>query len=213
MNKLNTKPQTTSFAMPVGSRSAQKLARRLIVLVSTDSDYTGTTRRISELANACGAHVLFLGLCKGAADELSLRRELVTLAALLRDARVSAEAKVETGMNWVEAVKDNLQAGDMIVCFAEQRVGLLHRPLSQILESNLGAPVYILAGLYPQSHSRPNWLAEGMAWIGSIGIIAGAFLLQVRIVSMPRDWAQTTLLILSMIAEAWFITAWNRLFG
>jgi hypothetical protein len=52
-----------------------------------------------------------------------------------------------------------------------------------------------------------------MAWLGSIGIIAGAFLLQIRIVSMPADWVQTTLLILSFTAEIWLIGGWNSLFS
>jgi hypothetical protein len=107
----------------------------------------------------------------------------------------------------------NYRAGDMIVCFAEQRVGLLHRPLSQILQSSLGAPVYILSSLNSENHSRSNWLSEITAWTGATCIIMGAFLLQVRIGAMPRDWAQMTLLILSVIAEAWLIGVWNSLFS
>jgi hypothetical protein len=109
-----------------------------------------------------------------------------------QDARVSAQAKVEIGTNWVEAVKRNYQAGDMIVCFAEQRAGLLHKPLSQILESNLKVPLYILSGLSPLEPSVSSWVPQAAAWAGSIGVIAGAFLLQSRIVLMPQDWTQTT---------------------
>jgi hypothetical protein len=126
---------------------------------------------------------------------------------------VCAEVNVEIGMNWVDVVKRNYQRGDMIVCFAEQRVGLLQRPLSQILESNLGTPVYILSGLYPEKHSRSNRLSQLMAWAGSVGIIVGAAFLQIRITSLPQDWAQTTLLILSVFGEVWLIWAWNSLFS
>ncbi len=153
-------------------------ARRLIVLIPADSDYQAATRRIWELANAMGSRVQFLGLCRDAAQEPNLRRGLVTMSALLQAGRVSAEAKVEIGTNWVNVVKRNYQTGDMIVCFAEQNVGLLHRPLSQILYAKLNAPIYILSGL-----------------------------------SLSQDWAQTTLLILSVIGEVWLIWGWNSLFS
>ena len=211
MNRLDTKPASLTY--PIASEANDMPVRRLIVLVSADSNYTAATRRVWELARAMSARVLFLGLSKDAAQEPSLRRGLVTLAALVQDVNVCAEAKVEIGTNWVDVVKRDCQPGDMIVCFAEHRAGLLHKPLSQILESKLDAPVYILSGLYPQSPSPSNWLSQIAAWAGSIGIIAGTFLLQIRIGSMPRDGAQTALLILSVIAEAWLIGVWNSLFN
>ena len=216
MNKLDIHPP--SLTVPVKDpcsasvKTSLKPARRLIVLVPADSDCTPVMRRIWELAIATDMHVQFLGLCKETAQEPTLRRGLVTTSALIRDARVSAEATVEIGTNWVEAVKRNYQAGDMIVCFAEQHAGLLHKPLSQILESKLKAPVYILSGLYPQGGSISNWVSQAAAWAGSIGVIAGMFLLQTRIARMPQDWAQTTLLILSVLFEAWLIWVWNSLF-
>ena len=223
MNKLDlhspslTYPTEAQLAastlQPTSVNTSLEPIHRLMVLIPTDSDYTSTTRRISDLANTYGAHVLFLGLCKDAAHELSLRRELVTLTALLQGARVSAEARVETGLNWVDLVKSNYQAGDMIVCVAEQRTGLWQRPLSQILESDVGAPVYILSGLYPERHSRSNWLSQLMAWTGSVGIIVISFLLQIRITSLPQDWVQTTLLIFSVIGEIYLIWVWNNLFS
>ena len=195
-----------------GSISDSESIHRLIVLVPADSDYGATVHRVWELANAQDARVQLLGLCKDAAQEPSLRRGLVTMSALMQDGRVAAEVKVEIATNWVDAVKRNYQTGDMIVCFAEQRAGLLHRPLNQILKANLDAPLYILSGLYPQRSSRSNWLYEILAWVGSLGIIAGSSLLQIRLVSSPRDWAQTTLLILLVAAEFWLIWVWNSLF-
>jgi hypothetical protein len=101
----------------------------------------------------------------------------------------------------------------MIVCFAEQRVGLLQRPLSQILRSNLKGMIYILSDSYPLTDTRPTWLSQIMAWMGPLAIIVLAFLLQVRITSLPQDWAQTSLLILSVIGEVSLISLWNSLFG
>jgi hypothetical protein len=221
MNRINTKPQTASFTMTTASMSdastllstSRVPAGRLIVLVPSELDYSALTRRIWQLAIATGKPILFLSLCQDAAEEPSLRRQLVTLSALVGDSKVSTGAKVEIGANWVDIVKTNYQAGDVIVCFAEQRTGLFHRPLSQILESNLGAPVYILSGLYPQSASRSDWLSQIIVWMGSFGILAGFFWLQVRISQLPQDGSQTALLILSAAVEIWLIWVWNSLFS
>ena len=203
--------QLTDEIIPVNANLEP--AGRLLVLIPAEADYALATKRIWRLAVTTGMHIQLIGLCKDWAEEPSLRRGLVTMSALIRDGRVCADAKVEIGTDWVEVVKHNVQPGDMIVCFAEQQAGLFHRPLSQILQSNLRMPVYILAGLAPQSSSRSNWLPQILVWLGSIGIIIGSALLQIRITSLSENWAQTTLLILSVIGEAWLIWGWNNLFS
>jgi hypothetical protein len=221
MNRIDTKPQTTSFGMASASLSDASTppnkrpvsAGRLIVLVPSDLDYSSLTRRVWGLAIATGKHILFLSLCQDAAEEPSLRRQLVTMSALVGDSRVSTEAKVEIGANWVHVVKTNYQAGDIIVCFAEQRAGLFHKPLSQILESTLGVTIYILSGVYAQSAARASWLSQIIVWMGSFGILAGFFWLQARISQLPKDPAQTALLILSAAVEIWLIWVWNSLFS
>jgi len=190
-----------------------ELAGRLIILIPAEADYALATKRIWKLSVTTGMHIQLIGLCKDWSQEPSVRRELVTMSALIRDGKVCAEAKVEIGTSWVDVVKHNVQPGDMIVCFAEQQAGLFHRPLSQILQSNLKMPVYILSGLAPQSSSRSNWLPQILVWLGAIGIIIGSAFLQIRITSLSENWAQTTLLILSVIGEAWLIWGWNSLFS
>ncbi len=211
MNRLDT--SSVSLAYPAVSHPDLGTAHRLIVLIPAEADATAATRRIWELANALECHILLLSLYTDAAQEASLRRQLVTMSAMIQNDKVCADVRVEAGANWVNAVRSNLRDGDMIVCFAEQRTGLMHRPLSQILQSNLSAPVYILSGLYPQSLPQVSLLSQILSWAGSIGIIAGAFLLQIRIVSLSEDWAQTTLLILSVIGEVLTIWGWNSLFS
>jgi hypothetical protein len=130
---------------------------------------------------------------------------------MLQDGRMPVETKVENGTNWVDVVRRNYQTDDMIVCFAEQRAGLLQKPLSQILESNLSIPVYVVSGVYipkPQS----NRLGDVTAWLGSIGIITGFGLLQVKISQVSEGWFQTLLLILVVIFEFWLIWVWDSRF-
>ena len=211
MNKLDTSPISMTYPLP--SYKDLESARRLIILVPADSDYTPVTHRVWELANTLGSHILFLSLCTEEAKESSVRRRLITMAAMVQNGKVCAEARVEIGSNWVHAVRSNVQDGDTIVCFAEQRTGMLHRPLSQILQSNLSAPIYILSGLSPLNPPQLHWRSQIMVWVGSIAIIILSFLLQIRIISLSQDWAQTTLLILSVLAEIWLIGIWNRLSG
>jgi hypothetical protein len=211
MIKLDT--SSVSLTYPTSSYQELEAARRLIVLVPNDVNSTAVTHRVWKLAQATGCQILFLSLCTDGAEESSLRRQLITMSAMIQDGKLCAEARVEIGSNWVNVVRSELQDGDMIVCFAEQRAGLLHRPLSQILQSNIKAPVYILSGLAPQDLPRSNWLSQIFAWVGSIGIIIGFCLLQVRITSLSQDWAQTTLVILSVIGETWLIWGWNSLFS
>jgi hypothetical protein len=200
-----------SFRFSQQSRSrAQEPAPRLIVLIPTGSDHTSETGRIWKLANTRSSGVLLLGRCQTAAEEPSLRRQLVTMSALIGNNRVATEVMIEIGTSWVNAVKAICQPDDMIVCFAEHRVGLLHRPLHQILGANLEGAVTVLSELHPQS-SNPGVFSEVVVWLGSTAIIAGFGILQVRIAQLPKDLFQTVLFILSTIFEFWLIWVWNNL--
>ncbi len=194
-----------SLASSTTSLSGPKSAHRLVVLVpDLEWEFIPAIHRIWELANSQHACVLLISLCKDSKQESSLRRALIILCAILQNGRIRVETKVEIGMNWVDVVKHNYQAGDMIVCFAEQRAGLLQKPLSQILASNLTVPIYVVSGVHiPMPKS--NWLTQVTAWLGSIGIIAGFGLLQVKIMQVSEGWFQTLLLILVVISEIWLI--------
>ena len=211
MTKIDIIPASLTSASTY--LSGPERAGRLIVLVpDIEADYIPAIGKIWELANSQHARVLLLSLYKDTTQELGLRRGLITLCAIVQAGRVLAEVKVEMGTNWVSVVKRNYQKGDLIVCFAEQRAGLLHKPLSQILQSNLKIPVYILSGLQ-LSKPKSKWLFQVMAWAGFLGIIAGFFVLQIRIDQISEGGIQNILLILSIIPEFWLILVWNGLFG
>lgn len=210
MNKLNYEHRP--LVLPIASQSDLEPARRLIVLIpSLEADLTAVTHRVWELASATGAHIKFLSLCSDIVQEPSLRRRLATLSATVRDGNVSAEAEVILGRNWVEVVKSRRQADDMVVCCAEQRAGLMQKPLSQILQSDLDAPLYILSGLYPQNDSRSKWTTRAVAWIGSIAILIGFFMLQVKIDHFTKGWT-IALQVLTTAVEFWLIWVWNNVF-
>ena len=211
MTKLDLELQP--LTIPYASQPDLGSARRLIVLIpNLEADLSAVIQRVWELANVTGAHIKFLGLCNDVAQEPSLRRSLITMTAIANYDNVSAEAEIMVAKDWVETVKSHWRPGDMVVCFSEQRAGLLQKPLSQILQSDLNIPLYILSGLYPQKDSSSNWLTYVAAWTGFIAIILGFFVLQARIDLLTKDWIRTILLLLSVAFEFLAIQLWNRLF-
>ena len=211
MNQIDTlHPTLTSNA---ASLSKPETTRRLIVLVPPmESDYMPAIHRIRELTITQPASILLISSCKDSMQEPSLRRDLISMFAMLRDENVHVDVKVEIGTNWVEIVKRNYQKDDLIICFAEQRAGFLHKPLSQILQSNLKVPVYILSS-WGSEKQKSNLISQVIALLGSIGIIISFFLLQSTIVQGSKDWLRSILLILSIIPEFWLIFLWNIWLG
>lgn len=211
MNKLDVSPPT--FTVFPASFSELQPVRRLIVIVpESEVDSALAVRKIWELANALESRVQFLGLSKDAEHEPTVRRQLVALSAMVESDKISVESKIEIGNDWLNAVKSEWHEGDVIVCYAEQRSGLTRRPLSQILESNLNATVYVLGGFHQEVHMRSSWIFNTFAWAGSIGIILGFLWLQSKLGQFSTDWAYSTLLYISLFAEAGSIWAWNNLF-
>lgn len=211
MTKLTAKHQSPNIFCK--SYSDLEPARNLLVLVpDLEADLTAVTRKVWELADVTGSHIKFLSLCRDSLQEPSAQRRLVTMSAMVNYDNVSAETEVVVGKDWVEIVKLRCQAGDMVVCFEEQRSGLLQKPLSQILRSDLDVPLYILSGLNLQDDPRSTWTARMAAWIGFIAIIIGFFLLQVNIYHLATSWT-TTLELLCTAAELWLIWVWNNLFA
>jgi hypothetical protein len=212
MNKIEVNsPALTVFP---ASFSTLQPARRLIVLVpESEADTALTARKIWELANTLECGIQFLGLSKDAEHEPGVRRQLVTLSAMVGYDNISVESKIEIGNDWLSVVKSNWHEGDVIVCFTGQNSGLARRPLNQILESNLKATVYVLTDLEENNaRVRPSWVSTAIAWSGSIGIILGFFWLQSRLVHPPADWMHTALLYVSIFAEAGLVWIWNSLF-
>jgi hypothetical protein len=205
-------PIHPSLTSPTAYPSEPKTADRLIVLVpQLEWDHIPAIHRIWDLANSQQARVLLISLCKDPSQEPSFRRALIILCAMVQDGRIPVDMHVEIGTNWVDVVKRNAQQDDMIICFAEQRVGLLQKPLSQLLESKLTIPIYIVSGVRI-SRPKSSWLALVSMWFGSFAIIAGFGLLQVKIMQVSEDWFQTILLILVVIFEIWLIWIWDSWF-
>ena len=184
--------------------------KRLVMLVpNVDMDEVQIARQVWEMASPAWLSVILLSMCAGASDELQLERKLITLAALIRDPHVVVETHIEYGRNWPRGLKSILADGDVILCHAEQKVGLRHKPLVSVLDA-LHVPVWTLSGFYPSSFTpRPHRLTELTFWFVALAILAGFFYLQIQINSLPSGWVENTMLYISVLVEIVLLWAWN----
>jgi hypothetical protein len=205
----------TSLLMPEGATPPP--ARRLVVLVpDLDLDESALSRRVWNLAAPNKLAVLFLGLSSSASEEPHARRQLATLAALTRDDWVKVSTTLAAETNWLKALRPLLRGGDLIVCHAEQTAPGWRgaRPLGRTLCQTLETPVYLLEGFYagdPGQVARPG--ARLMFWGGAVVILASAFWLQVQIATLPKNWAESALMLLSVVAECGLVGLWSQLFN
>lgn len=213
MKKIDTLSPT--FAVAPTSSLDLKPAPRLIVLVpESEIDSAILARKIREAANAMESRVQLIGLSRDPAHAAEVRRRLVTLSAMVEDKTIFVEKTVEFGANWLNAVKPYWRENDVIVCFAGQRNGLAVRPLDQVLQSNLKATVYVIAGvIQKKERARPSWMSNLLAWSGSIVFILMFFWLQISLSQPPHVGLRTLLLYVSLVAEGGSIWAWNSFFS
>lgn len=212
MATLDSRQLAPSFAIPPDSVDPGPARRLLVLMPDPEAEPANISRRVWELASSLGSGIQLLGLCQDAARESSLRRQMISLAAMIQAADVSVESKIEFGRNWLDAVKNHWQAGDVIVCFEGQTSGLDRQPLEEILAEHFNTTIHVLDGYVPAS-TGSRWLSSILVWMGSLGLLAGFFWLQVRLVQLRGDWAHTSLLYLSIFIEVGLILGWNSLFN
>jgi len=189
-------------------------ARRLVVLVpDADLDEAALARRMWTLAAPSSLSVLFLGLVRSTPDEPGARRRLATLSALTRDDRVQVNTTLIVATDWFGALRPLLRRDDVIVCHAEQTLSGWRgvRPLANQLCQTLRVPVHALNGFYAGEPAQPvHPMRRLVFWGGAVVILAGAFLLQLQISALPKNWVEAAFMILSVVAECALIGLWSR---
>jgi len=134
------------------------------------------------------------------------------MAAIINDSNICTDIRIEHGNDWVGQVKNIYRPGDVIACFAGQRVGLMQKLLHEVLRSQLESPIYILSANQPIKNSRSKSLLQASFWLGSLAIISGFLWLEVKIVQLPQDWTHNLLLYLCVFAEVGLLLLWNSIF-
>jgi len=213
MNKLDSKPLTPSFAIPPASCSDANPAPRLIVLFpASEPDTPDLEHRIWEIARSLKLNVLFLSLSNDYEEEAQLRRKLITMAAVIKDPNVSTDIMIKHGSDWVRQVRKIWRVGDIVACYAGQKVGLMRKPLDQALSSSVDGPIYILSNYQPARNPKRIFASQFFFWLGSLVIVGGFLWVEVRLVQLPQDWAHNALIYVCLVAEVAFIWLWNFLF-
>ena len=102
-------------------------------------------------------------------------------------------------------IKTNLHKGDLLVRLAEHKISSL--------ESQIDLQTYILSGFVAQKDLRSNWFPQLTSILGSLTIIIGFFMLQVRIIDLTKDGLRTVFLLISLPIGIGLLWALNSLFG
>ncbi len=220
MSTIQTSLQVKSTeAWPVPEQAAETLMKRLVVILPGVEQEALLAGRIAELARARGLDVLLVGIVLEPENDAELRRKLVRIAAFIGNARRSDEAmpqvsiQIQHGMGWMEGVRGLMQPGDMLACLAEWSIGMLHRPLNDLLASALNTPVYVFAETRPQPLERRQVLGQVGAWVASLASIGGFCAVAARVVVTTQGTLQSVLLLGALGIEIGVIYFVNSLFG
>jgi len=85
---------------------------------------------------------------------------LVMMAASVKDIDISTEIMIERGNDWLGLAKSIYRPGDVIACYAGQRVGLMREFLHEVLRSQLEVPIYILSDDQPIKNFGSKLLSQ-----------------------------------------------------
>lgn len=184
-------------------------SRRLVVIVPDASiDFFNLPKRIRNLASPDRRQVLLLTKPCREENEFHLRLNLTTLAAMIRDSRVVVQTQLVLGMSIEQAVRQQIQPDDILVCFEEHRIAcfLKKNQLAEILAKKTHLPVYTLKGpvsemAEPISARLIDFLLLAVCLVSMIGFFA----LQVWIDRNSAGTIRMILQILVVFAEVWVV--------
>jgi hypothetical protein len=192
--------------------------RRLVVLVPPGEIAENVlTRRVWQLAKDSGLSVLYLTLSREEDQILYHRRRLTNLIMMTSYGNVRVHSNVSAAKDWLDAVKQILQPGDVLVCLANHQVFhhlVWQRRLGEQLAQALGVPVYMLAGLKigpPPVLLR--MVKEIRAWTISLVLLFAFFSLQVSIIRFTTAPLSTILTCLSVLVELYLLLKVNEWIG
>jgi hypothetical protein len=223
MNRPDLELKTASFRqIDILEQRAVVQPPRLVVVILDTEEEALLAGRVLALAQPRLLPVVLVGIAPNTVDAARVRRKLATISAFLkraaaagegrgaRQSSIQVEIRIEQGSDWIRGIKGLLGQNDILACYNEASVGLLQRPLADILSTSFSVPVYTFSGLYSAQPRRGSRLSQAFSWAGSAAAIVGFLALQARIAISAQGWVQTTLLLVTLLAEVgliWFINS------
>jgi hypothetical protein len=192
--------------------------KRLIVIVPTgEIPENDLVRRVWQLAKNASLDVLYITRISEVIQTPYHRRRLTNLTAMTSCTDFRARSTVISAKNWVEAVKQILESGDVVVVLSNHMIFdhlLWRRPLGQQLARLIGAPVYMLSGLkVGASQEACRAMKEIQAWAISLALLVAFFGMQVGIERSATKPLSTILVCLSVLAELYLLVKVNQWIG
>ncbi len=204
-------------AAPTGSRA------RLMVVLADVAEAPDLACQVFEVAKRRGLSILLLGVSPDPTYAAQLRRQLITVAALIRQEQAwtssadsrgvlgnPPEIRTVVGRDWLRQITSLIEPGDTVASCSGQTVGARGSPLFDTLASSMNVPIYVFEGPQTPLRHPGQTLPHVVAWIGSVASIVAFLFLQTQIVLQVQGWAQAAALCLTVggeVAWIWFLNS------
>ncbi|HRF50488.1 MAG TPA: hypothetical protein PLC98_22870 [Anaerolineales bacterium] len=182
--------------------------RRLVVLVpGPAADLAALATQVQTLARPRALPVLLVGQGETLQDVWAARRQLTTLAALIAaHAARPVDTLVSPPRPWLKLLREVQQAGDLVVCHAEQSQTTWpwsrRQSLGEQLRRQLNVPTCVLQGHFPGLRTTTQrMVSQGVSWAIPMAVILGFLLLQVQVELHTTGWLTAVLLSASVLIE------------
>ncbi len=185
--------------------------RRLVVILpDVEPDVFTLPKRIWNLAQAERREVLLITKPCQQENEFYSRVNLTTLAACIRDARVTVQTQQVLGMSLEQAVRQCAQPDDVIVCFAQHQIpGFFKKDrLADRLAQTTHLPVYTLKGPVAEiTDPISSHLLDFILLFVCLATLVAFFALEVWIDQNVPGASRTILEVLAVCVEVWVVAA------
>ncbi len=190
--------------------------KRLIVLLPESlAGSIKLAHQINWMASMKQYDVLYLTLAEDETNPLEVSRRMATMVAATVGEPLHVSSKLVGRDGWLNALREALQPGDLLICQAEQsvRAGFLRAVSMQAyLQETLQIPCQAINGYYHPGRDRiRQWLLGLLFWIVCLAILIGFSLLEIQIDRAVEGAARIALLLLTVSLEFGALIAWNRL--
>lgn len=191
-------------------------ARFVLLVPDRDVDEAQLGRKIIGIASkSTPSKILLFAYVSKNSREPATSRRLATIAAFLQNDFQNIETRVIRSGNWLDALIDTREQGDLIACPKGLTQQMLFQPvaLEEALIQTFYSPVYVFGDLYPRE-AKPAWkyLQPVIYWLGMVAIFAGFFAVEAEILRMAIG-SSNLFMVIAFILEIAFIWGWSSIQG